>query len=247
MNRVKDLPHQLGMVFNPKRNFQDLMSMKMTTKLLMLAMLVINLVVFIIQKQFTLIGWIGLFTSLFVVVNLILVDERKITNYAWGILGRIPWLFIALSNHLIGDIASQLFYFIMQFVGLSTWSQKIAKQTNQTKIKPQNMGWKKGLVIIILPIIIYLIVLGCSLRLHGTQVYLDATLLPLGIIGMILMTQGYKSQWFVWILLNVISTYIWFVQLKNMNPAALTMFVLHIIKLINALYGAYLWFFKANE
>jgi len=71
---------------------------------------------------------------------------------------------------------------------------------------------------------------------------LDASLLVLGVIGQILMTYGYRSQWVAWIILDVINVIIWAVQLRHGGAAALSMLVLQISTLINGLYGAHLWF-----
>ena len=63
----------------------------------------------------------------------------------------------------------------------------------------------------------------CGIRVDhtgGVQVRLDGTLLPLGIVGQILMTYGYRSQWVAWIILDVIKVVIWFNQLSAGGPGA---------------------------
>ena len=95
-------------------------------------------------------------------------------------------------------------------------------------------------------IIAYFIVLITSKSLHGTQVYLDATLLPLGIAGQILMTYGYRSQWVIWIVDDFVNCTIWAIQLAYGGVGAITMFVLQVIMLLNAFYGRYYWF-KGNK
>jgi nicotinamide mononucleotide transporter len=56
------------------------------------------------------------------------------------------------------------------------------------------------------------------------------------------MTFGYRSQWIAWIALDVINVVIWWNQLASGGPAALSMLVLQVAMLLNALYGAWCWF-----
>lgn len=50
-------------------------------------------------------------------------------------------------------------------------------------------------MIVVGMIVLYFVVLITSKAVNGSQVYLDATLLPLGIAGQILMTYEMHSQW----------------------------------------------------
>ncbi|WP_318767144.1 nicotinamide riboside transporter PnuC [Lactiplantibacillus carotarum] len=236
------LPSATLAVFNPQRNWRELRTLRRSTKIMMTLMLLATITGFLLGRDFSFNGWIGLITGIAVVLNLILVDQGRLTNYSWGILGCVVWLVIAISNRLIGDIASQTFYLIMQFVGIAVWHRKMSEQKDQQELAPRTFSVLSGLCWLIATIIIYLTVLYFSKRLNGTQVYLDATLLPLGIVGMVLMVYGYRSQWYAWITLDVINVIIWFNQLKVLSPASASMFALQLVMLANGLYGAYLWF-----
>lgn len=233
--------HQLKQVFNVQRNYNEITTLRPLTKFLMITMLLVNCLVFILFGDFSLMSWLSFITALATVINLILVDQGRLTNYSWGVLSCVVWLLIALHNHLIGDIAAQMFYFIMQFIGLSIWGRQL-DVTDQTELLPKKISLLQTILFIFLLIFIYGIVLLTSHKLHGVQIYLDATLLPLGIVGQILMTYGYRSQWLVWILLDMVNIVIWFNQLATGNAGTHSMFILQIIILINSLYGAYLWF-----
>lgn len=228
-----------------KRNVNEVKTLKKTTKTMMIVMLLAEVIAFVFGKDYGFTGWIGLITGIATVMNLILVDQARITNYSWGILSCAVWLLVALNNRLIGDICSQTFYLVMQFFGISIWHRDMSKQKNQEELEPKKIGWKKGLLIAVGTIILYFIVLATSKTLHGTQVYLDATLLPLGIVGQILMTYGYSSQFFAWNIINTVNCIIWFNQLGQ-SGSAVTMFVLQIVMFINGLYGTYCWY-KGNK
>lgn len=242
---MKNLEVGLKEALSLKRNVNEVKTLKKATKAMMMVMLLAEVVAFVFGKDYGFTGWIGLITGIATVMNLILVDQARITNYSWGILSCAVWLLVALNNRLIGDICSQTFYLVMQFFGISIWHRDMSKQKNQEELEPKKIGWKKGLLIAIGTIILYFIVLATSKTLHGTQVYLDATLLPLGIVGQILMTYGYSSQFFAWNIINTVNCIIWFNQLGQ-SGSAVTMFVLQIVMFINGLYGTYCWY-KGNK
>lgn len=240
-NKISLFLSDMKETLSPRNNVHELVTLKVGTKSLLLVLLIAQAFAFIVGKDFSVMGWIGLVTGVATIINLVLVDQGRLTNYSWGLLSSAVWFVVALSNHLIGDIASQSFYFIMQFVGVYAWKRQLEKQDDQTEIGSKKMTLSQKFGALVLTIVIYLAVLFVSHSLHGTQIYLDATLLPLGIVGQILMTYDYQSQWVAWISLDVVNVIIWFNQLGNGGVSAMSMFVLQVIMLINAFYGAYQW------
>ncbi|WP_270198099.1 nicotinamide riboside transporter PnuC [Bifidobacterium pseudocatenulatum] len=67
--------------------------------------------------------------------NLILVDRGRLTNYLWGFIGCATWLIVAIMNHLVGDIFSQIFYVTMQFVGVWVWRRQLDRQEKKTSMR----------------------------------------------------------------------------------------------------------------
>ena len=227
-------------VFNFNAISKDLISLKRTTKIMISIMLIATIVSFVFGNTYTPIDWLTLFTSIFMVISLGLVDEGKITNYVFGFLSCSGWLLIAIHNKLFGDVASQMFYILMQFVGIYFWNKNLESEDT---VKSRSISLTKGMAFFIMTIIIYLIVLFTSKNLNGAQVYVDSMLLPLGIVGQFLMTGGYASQWICWLTIDALNVYIWFNQLTNSySSSTLTFFILQVIMLINAIYGAIQWY-----
>jgi nicotinamide mononucleotide transporter len=230
--------------FNPKRMGLELIDWKPREWVLLSIMIIAQVVAFACGADWSLMGWIGLATGVFTILSLILVDRGRITNYVWGFLGSLVWLIVAIENHLVGDMFSQTFYVVMQFVGIYAWQKQLSRQKDgeNTEVKPKKMTPLMAVLSIIGTIIIYAIVVTVSIHANGNQVWLDGTLLPLGIIGQILMTYGFRSQWIAWIALDVVNVIIWVNQLQAGGAAALSMLVLQIVMTVNALYGCWLWF-----
>ena len=255
---MNDLINGVTNAINPKRVVQELLDFQTGEFVLIAAMLLAQIISFIFTGSYTAADWIGLISGICIVFNLILVDRGRLTNYLWGFLGCATWLWVAVMNHLVGDIFSQIFYVIMQFVGVYVWQRQLDRQKNVTadaqvkqsdqseEVKARNITWWQGLLAIVFTVAVYLIVVFTSHATGGVQIWLDGTLLPLGIIGQVLMTYGYRSQWIAWLLLDVIKVIIWWNQLAVGGPGAMSMFVLQLVMLVNGFYGTWVWFHKEN-
>lgn len=242
----KLLGHGIKETFSPKRNFKEFLEFNSKEYLLMASMVGASIIAFIYGGDFSWVGWIGGLTSVATAMSLILVDKGKLTNFMWGTVGSLSWLVASLHNRLIGDIASQIFYTVMQFVGIYVWYKSLHKKDDDS-VDSKRMSPMMAVLIVLGLIVLYSANVFISGKLNGNQIWLDATVLPLGIIGQILMTYGYRSQWVAWIGLDLINVYIWYVQLQHGGSAAMSMFVLQIIMTINAAYGAYVWYTNENE
>lgn len=231
--------------FSIKNNINDIKNFQKSTKIILIINLLVAFLTFAISREFSsLIGWISLFSSGFSLINLMLCDEGKITNYSWGLLESLLFLLIDIENRLIGDFITNIYYLITQTLGIFLWGSLLKQQAQQTKINPRKLTKLQLMLLGIGLVVIYLIVIVISKKFNGTQIYLDATLLPLSIMGMILMIGGYRFQWVIWITWDLVSLLIWYRQFQSLSPASASMLALEVMKLINGFYGAYMWFFK---
>lgn len=232
--------------FSIKRNIKELTEFNYKEYLLMFLMVGASIVAFIFQGDFSFSGYAGVVTSVATAMSLILVDKGKLTNFMWGTIGSVAWLIASLNNRLIGDIASQVFYTIMQFVGIYVWYKTLNASSSDSVTSKRITPYLATLTGIGL-IALYIINVCIGLYYNGNLVLWDSAVLPLGIIGQILMTYGYRSQWVIWIGLDVLNIYIWYTRLTSGGASALSMLVLQVIMTINAIYGAYVWYTKENN
>lgn len=234
----------LKYIFNPKNLWHELTTWKAREWVLLAVLLSAQAAAFIIGADYGFNGWIGLITGVLTILSLVLVNQGRITNYLFGFIGSAVWLVISLQNMLIGDIFSQAFYVIMNVLGIYWWQKAINEQDTEESegVKAKKMTILQGVLAAIGTVIIYAIVVTVSIHAGGNQVWLDGTLLPLGIAGQVLMTLGYRSQWVAWIAIDAINVIIWAGQLATGGPAALSMLVLQVVMLVNAFYGTWCWF-----
>lgn len=251
---MKDRNHLIfrgiSQTFSFKRTFNELTSMEMPDYIVLFVMIVAQVISYITTNIFDLYSNISLIVGIFTILNLILVNKGRLTNYLWGTLATIFWLVLAIKSHLIGDIFSQVFYLIMQFVGIYFWQKNLEiykGEVGKGEVVPRKLSKRNAIIIVIVFIAIYWGVLITSKRLNGQQILLDASLFPLGIVAMILMACSYRAQWISWILIDFINVLIWYNNWKTPfqgGSSTFGMFILQIIMLLNCIYGAFIWLNK---
>ncbi|MDF7637214.1 nicotinamide riboside transporter PnuC [Leuconostocaceae bacterium ESL0958] len=231
------------LTFGPKAIVSDLLSLRQATKWLLLAMMVTQIGTFLLSADRSQLAWLTLWTGLAAVINLALVDQGKQSNFFWGLLCTATWMVVAYHSRTFGDVFAQGFAFIMQFFGIYFWSKNRNEEKGELTAKA--MPKQLAALTVLATLVIYLTVLAISKQLNGLQVYLDSAVLPLNIIGQLLMTYGYRSQWFAWLAVDVIQVIVWSQNLLVLSGSyALSMLILQIVMLINALYGTWYWYRK---
>ncbi len=194
---------------------------------------VINIIVFFYSKDSVL----GLIAALTGMLSVILVAKGKISNYYFGIVNVVLYGFISYQSKYYGEAMLNLGYFLpMQLIGLVMWSKNQVNVDEKNEVKTERMKAKEIIfwsTVSIVGILIY----GMILKKIGNALpYADAFTNVLSIIAMILMLKRYIEQWAVWILIDIVSIYMWFFIKSNYNIT-----IMWIAYLINAVYGLVNW------
>lgn len=238
-NFINNMKKALKETFNLKLIANDLLTLKGLSKLILLVMIGFSFFTFIHDGVFNFKSITSLITGIIGVINLMLVNEGKLSNYAFGVFSCTSQLIVVLQSNLIGDIFSQIFYVVMQFVGLYEWSLNIQ---DDGRVESKKLTKSAFIKLFLISGIVYFATLAISFQFNSLQKGVDALLLPLSIIGQVLMTYGYKSQWIFWLIYDLLEVYIWFnnVFVYNIDGASI-MLVMYIIYTINVAYGFHLW------
>lgn len=189
-------------------------------------------------------SWIGIVSALTNILCVIMVANGKISNYFWGLIGVVAYAYVAFSNKYYGDfMLNAFYYFPMQFIGWYMW--KKGGNTSETVESKFLTGKQRATVFLICFFAIY----GYGLFLEGvggSLPYIDATSTILSITAMYLMAKQYMEQWVLWVVVNIVTIYMWLqVFLSNGNEIATL--IQWIIFLINSLYGLYSWIKRHNK
>jgi len=185
--------------------------------------------------------WIGLTASISGMICVVLVAKGKISNYYFGFINIAAYAYIAYQNKYYGDfMLNAYFYFPMQFVGLYFWikNKNKAKTNDDVAVEVLNLNekifWLLVSIVATIDYGIYLDYIG------GTLPFVDSTTTVLSIVATILMTRRVTEQWLLWIVVDVISIYMWVYRIFQ-GGTDISMIVMWTAFLVNAIYGYCNW------
>jgi nicotinamide mononucleotide transporter len=175
----------------------------------------------------------------------ILVAQGKLSNYVWGTVGVITYAYLAYTWGYYGEtMLNAMYYLPMQFVGFYFWFKNSGNVDNtETKsvIISHLTKTQKIIGSACIPLLIMIVAVGLHL-LGGKMVLLDSTTTVLSVVAMILMAARLKEQWYLWIIVNVISIYMWFQAFMLGSPEdGIATLLMWSVFLLNAVYGLYKW------
>ncbi len=153
---------------------------------------------------------------------------EKTINYLFGLINVTSFAIIFFQVQLYASLLLQLFFFAANIYGWYAWSRQSNSHQAELKIRymsfAKTSGWLIASVVAIGLLTRYIdsffdfltrIFLGMMgwLGINGVMPALqpdaspfwDSCLLVLSIVAMVLMTRKYVENWFLWVVINVIS------------------------------------------
>jgi len=189
-------------------------------------------------------GWnsaLSIITMLTGLWCVILVAKGRIFNYYLGIINVIGYAYITYGYQLYGEVMlNALYYLPMQFVGLYIW-RKNKNYDVCDAIRVKFMANAERIFLFMLSFAatggyaVYLDIIG------DPYPVLDSASTVLSIIAMILMAWRYMEQWILWIVVDIVSVWMWILVVMNKGANDATLLVMWIAFLINAVYGFLMW------
>lgn len=163
----------------------------------------------------------------------IVCAKGKMSYYIWGFIQTIMFLLLNLHWRLWVESAEQMYYLVTMVIGVFIWKRNIGNETKA--IKAKKMSVLKFVLTVIGLVILSVGIYFADVALGGAAPLLDTLSLSIAIIANILCTFCYKEQWFLWFVLDIIQTILYFVIGQPM------MAVMYIAWTINCVYGWYNW------
>ena len=174
----------------------------------------------------TLMGIISATTG---VACVVCTGKGKLSAYLFGLINCILYAIISYEAHLYGETMLNAIYYIpMQFIGFYIWSKNMNSETHE--VKKMHMKNKFRILFLIL-MIIATIGYGIILKQLGDAMpFVDSFTTVSSIIAMILSVKMFSEQWWVWIIVDVFSVYMWWCnfQTGSDNMATLLMWVVYL-------------------
>lgn len=177
-------------------------------------------------------------------VGLTAIGRRE--GYLIGLYNSLSYSVLAYSNGLYGEVYLNLLFFVPTgIIGYVMWQ----RHTMQDKtVAMRQLSWLPRVVMTAV-CILCTAGLGMLLRLNPNQntPFIDASTNVLSVVATFLMMWRYKEQWLLYIVLNVVSVFMWTLRLLAGGNAGDIMVLMWSLFLGNAVFGYWRWHIGAKR
>ena len=171
----------------------------------------------------------GIISATTGVACVVCTGKGKLSAYLFGVINCVLYAIIAYKATLYGEtMLNALYYVPMQFVGFYTWSKHMNAETNE--VIKKNMKWS-GRLIMIAAILAGTFAYGLILRHMGDAMpFVDAFTTVTSVVAMIISVRMYAEQWWIWVVVDIFTVYMWFVSFMQgqENMATLIMWIVYL-------------------
>ena len=175
------------------------------------------------------------------VINVVLGGKGKLSNYFFGVVSACLMIYINLTVKNFGIMMVSVYNLIMQFVGFRAWSRNMNKTTHEVK----KIHMKKNLRLVYFGIIAAAtVILGFIMRSIGdAHPFIDAFITASQVIAMILMVSMFAEQWWLWIVINIASIYLFLTS----REVTLALALMYMVYFVNSIIMCIKWEREARE
>lgn len=179
-----------------------------------------------IYWQDTLMGIISATTG---VACVVCTGKGKLSAYVFGLVNCVLYAIISYKARLYGETMLNVLYYVpMQFIGFYIWSKNMNKETHEVKkIHMKNSARILWLLAMVVATIVYGLILK---KLGDAMPYVDSFTTVSSVVAMIVSVKMYSEQWWIWILVDIFSVYMWWTNFSigNDNMATLLMWIVYL-------------------
>ena len=144
----------------------------------------------------------------------ILAGKGKISCYIIGLCGTFCYCYIAFKNGFYGNLALYgLYFFPMQVIGLIKWKKHIEKETGS--IKKTCLTTKERIFYLNAALILSLILSYILFLTNDKNPIIDSIVTILSIIAQILTVKRCIEQWYLWLIVNILTFIMWIIAYIN--------------------------------
>lgn len=168
------------------------------------------------------------------VLCVILVAKKKTSNYIYGFVNIVLYAYLAHKNKLCGDfMLNTFFYFPMQFIGFYLWNKF-------SNVETRSLSIKNTIKLSMIALLIILVYSNILKSMGGIATLADSTSTVLSIVATFLMIFRFSEQWLCWIVVNIVSVFMWTVAFKGGSTDIGTL-AMWCVFLLNSIWGYVNW------
>jgi len=175
----------------------------------------------------------GIISAVTGVACVVCTGKGKLSAYVFGLVNCVLYAIISYRSHLYGEtMLNALYYVPMQFVGFYVWSKNMNEQSHEVIKKRMKIT---GIILLAVCIAAATAAYGFLLRWMGDAMpFVDAFTTVASVAAMIVSVRMYAEQWWIWIVVDVFSVYMWWCDFSrgNDNMATLLMWSVYLINAV---------------
>lgn len=172
----------------------------------------------------------GIISSVTGVMYVLCAGKGKLSAYLFGTVNSALYAIIAFKSTYYGEtMLNALYYLPMQFIGFYVWSRNMNEETHEVR-KRHMKNPQRLLTVIVIAVATYLY--GLLLRAIGDSMpFIDSFTTVASVVAMIITIRMYSEQWWIWLAVNSMSVYMWWIDFTSGsdNIATLVMWLLYLI------------------
>lgn len=172
--------------------------------LFMLIGIFLQLIAWYITKN----SLVSLISGVTGIISVILCSQRKISFYFFGFIQLGTYMYLAWQQRFYGELIENVFYIITMLIGIVVW----LKNYNTEEQIVESKRLSDRLFYIICSIMVFICVLfGYYMKYFtdNTQPFMDSFSTVPAFIAQTLLMLRYREQWIFWIIIDVVSIFMW--------------------------------------
>lgn len=184
-------------------------------------------------------AWWEIVSAVTGVICVVLVAERKLTNFFWGLINCSLYGLTSYYSGFYGDMSlNWALYVPFQIAGLLAWYKN---SDANDEVFAKRLGKRDMFVVAMGVAAAWMIGAYILTKINGAHPYADSANVVLSVAATILMWGRYREQWACWILVNLSGILMWGLKAYyggGVGDPALLMWVAF---LANSIYGYWSW------
>lgn len=146
-----------------------------------------------------------------------LATRQKIISWPLGLINVSCFLILFYQVQLYSGMFLQAFFFVSNIYGWFVWRKQLANDEAPSTLSTKSK-WIVGVTIILITLLTGLTVQKLPALLPdiflkpASQPYYDAFIAIASIAGQIMLTRRFFENWFVWLIVNAVSVFVFYRQ-----------------------------------
>lgn len=185
-------------------------------------------------------AWWEILSAVSGVLCVVLVADRKLTNFFWGLINCSLYGLSSYNSAFYGDMGLNWFLYVpFQFVGLWMWTREGANSGDQ--LISQRLSWLQLIVVSVMTALSVAFLGSYLFSIGGAHPLADASNVVLSVVATILMAYRFREQWVCWILVNITGIIMWSLKLNSGEGEGIAPLLMWCAYLVNSCYGLWAW------